>query len=121
MTSRLLLRTAAPQPTGAVPGTRCCKVPHQEAAFEVLQTEGVTAFFVDLQTPGFDPDDFMERLNESGVRVPTVVFAQHVEERLLELFRDQEGLKVLTRGQYSFQLPGLIADYESSHSARGND
>ena len=68
----------------------------------------VIGVFVDLQTPGLNIEELgaaLERLH-----VPkTVAFAQHVEVDLLANANVASIDAVLTRGQFSRDLPSLVA------------
>lgn len=74
---------------------------------ERLGEESVAAIFVDLQTPGLNLDELAEALDFEHAP-KTVAFAQHVEEQLLSEADIPCIDKVLTRGQFSRELPNLI-------------
>lgn len=73
-----------------------------------LGEESVAAIFINLQTPDLDLDELGHALN-IGDRPTTIAFAQHVEAELLADAKINCVDSVLTRGQFSHQLPNLIA------------
>ena len=68
----------------------------------------MTGIFVDLQTPDLSLSELQSALSfENAPR--TVAFAQHVEEQLLADAQLDCIDAVLTRGQFSRELPNLVA------------
>lgn len=72
----------------------------------------LTRILIDLQTPGLDLDRLRELVSQPGVP-PVVMYAQHVNESLLE-YADglasgtEMGVTVMTRGQFSRSLAELM-------------
>ena len=79
-----------------------------ERLVERMGEETVAGIFIDLQTPDLSLPDLRKALSiENAPR--TLAFAQHVEEQLLADAQMDCIEAVLTRGQFSRELPNLIA------------
>jgi DNA-binding response OmpR family regulator len=78
------------------------------AASAVLSGESVDIVVVDLQTPGLSLHEVRRFVAESGQRPAVIAFAQHVENELLDSASILDDAIVLTRGQFSRQLPAIL-------------
>jgi len=79
---------------------------------ERIGEETVATIFVDLQTPGLILEELASAIG--GEDFPqTIAFAQHVEEQLLADARIDGIDSVMTRGQFSRELPRLIRSANS--------
>lgn len=73
-----------------------------------LQAGQLTKVLVDLQTPGLDLDRLQELVSQPA-GPPVVMYAQHVNEDLLEFAAALPGVSVMTRGQFSRSVPQLVS------------
>jgi DNA-binding response OmpR family regulator len=73
-----------------------------------LQTGRLTKVLVDLQTPGLDLTRLQELVTQPGLP-PVVMYAQHVNEDLLDFANSLSGVSVMTRGQFSRSVTQLVS------------
>jgi DNA-binding response OmpR family regulator len=73
-----------------------------------LQTGKLTKVFIDLQTPGLDLTRLQELVSQPDLP-PIVMYAQHVNEDLLDFANSLPGVSVMTRGQFSRSVPQLVS------------
>lgn len=73
-----------------------------------LQGGQLTKVLVDLQTPGLDLPRLNTIVSQPG-RPPVVMYAQHVNEDLLDFAKSLPGVSVMTRGQFSRSVPQLVS------------
>ncbi|MEM9410432.1 MAG: hypothetical protein AAGA30_04930 [Planctomycetota bacterium] len=80
---------------------------------EKLGERSPVVIFVDLQTLRLDVANLAEILNQQAGSILTIAFAQHVEVELLKSAKLDSIDRVMTRGQFSQQLPELISELSS--------
>lgn len=81
---------------------------HQLAELDAaIQGGQLSQILIDLQTPGLDLGRLQELVSQPAV--PTVVmYAQHVNEDLLDFAAALPGVTVMTRGQFTRAVPQLV-------------
>lgn len=73
-----------------------------------IQSGQLNKILIDLQTPGLDLNRLQELVAQpTGLAV--IMYAQHVNEELLEFAAALPGVTVMTRGQFSRSVPKLVA------------
>ncbi len=80
-----------------------------QQAVESLAGGNVELLLLDLQTPNLDLTCLLARLSGMECRPATIAFAQHVEVQLLQSANQPEIDQVMTRGQFSRNLPDIIS------------
>jgi len=73
-----------------------------------IQAGQLTKVLVDLQTPGLDLTRLQQLVAQPGLP-PVVMYAQHVNEDLLNFASALPGVSVMTRGQFSRSVPQLVS------------
>jgi DNA-binding NtrC family response regulator len=73
-----------------------------------LQSGQLTKVLIDLQTPGIDLPRLQEIVSQPGLP-PIVMYAQHVNEDLLDFANSLPGVSVMTRGQFSRSASQLVS------------
>lgn len=72
-----------------------------------LQSGELQKVLIDLQTPGLDLKRLQE-LASQPANPPLVMYAQHVNEELLQFAASLPGVSVMTRGQFARSVPQLV-------------
>ena len=108
LTQDLMIQSKA---SAAANGTRAkiVAIPSLEKLRIRLDELKPIGLFVDLQLAGFDIQFLSEILQQTSEPPHTIAFAQHVEVDLLHSAKVDSIAKVLTRGQFSVQLPELVS------------
>lgn len=73
-----------------------------------LPTGQLTKILIDLQTPGLDLDRLQQLVSQPATP-PVVMYAQHVNQELLDFAAGLPGVSVMTRGQFSRAVPTVVA------------
>ena len=73
-----------------------------------FQSGQLKKVLIDLQTPGLDLTRLREMISQPGLP-PVVMYAQHVNEDLLDFASSLLGVSVMTRGQFSRSVPQLVS------------
>ncbi len=76
---------------------------------ESLAGGNVELLLLDLQTPNLDLTQLLSTLSSMESRPATIAFAQHVEVQLLKSANKPMIDQVMTRGQFSRNLPDIIS------------
>ena len=82
-----------------------------DTVIQELENEANALLLVDLQTPGLDVDYLIERLSAMVLAPRAIAYAQHVYEDLLQQAQSDAFETVLTRGQFTRDLPEIIAGH----------
>ncbi len=83
-----------------------------EEAMTMFSEQSDAMLLVDLQTPGLDVGQLLERLSAIDASSRrAIAFAQHVEVDLIEQAQGAGFEAVMTRGQFSRNLPGIVKEY----------
>jgi len=76
-------------------------------AVERLERGGYRLLIVDLETPGLDVEKLAETARKAGV--PTVGYASHVREAVLQRATDAGFDEVHPRSRFAAQVEGILA------------
>jgi len=73
----------------------------------ILEAGGVDVVVIDLEAAGLDPLDAVARAKAAGARVAG--YANHVQEDLMARARAAGCDRVMAKGAFTRELPGILA------------
>ncbi len=98
--------------TAELLGYDCQVVMGGEKAISVLtEITGIQGVIIDLTTPELPLSDLLSAIPEKILSCNTIAFGPHVEKEKLEEAESGGCAAVLTRSQFSAELPALLKQY----------
>ncbi len=115
LTKDLMIQSAAAAAVSKQ-GTTLRSVASADALRSAITAGNAIGLFIDLQTPGIEVFELSELCDSTEPPIHAIAFAQHVKEDLLQSARNASFDAVLTRGQFTHQLPELVAKLLESNA-----
>ena len=104
-----LMATSALSATANQVGVDVKLAMNDRKLMKLLDEGPVKLIVVDLQTKGMDVSELVSQVREKAAGVSMIAYAQHVHEDLLAEAQQLGFDSVMTRGQFTRELPGIVA------------
>ena len=108
-----LMATSALSATARQSGVEVKLAMNDRKLMKLLDEGPVKLIVVDLQTRGLNIRELVSQVREKIADVQMIAYAQHVHEDLLDEAQQLDFNAVITRGQFTRELPAIVASVQS--------